>query len=215
MSRGDHEGAKNFVKAATDSSALKEARKETLSDIIDMDMHSIHAVSLVKKESDKVDPYHIYSINDRHLNNKPSFVFKSSTVTCRLALQMQNTGGEKNPMQQQVVYMDGMHGHVNGYVTLTMWVYSPVTLGVLKLATMDAESENSEKIQIFLRNFLKMLRQETKDPNFMWNPCGFMCDENGANKLAIRTVLGQAMIKGQSVANGISEMHKETTTMCS
>ena len=60
MSRGDHEEARHFVKAATDSSALKEARKETLSDVIDMDMHSIHAVSLVKKESGKVDPYHIY-----------------------------------------------------------------------------------------------------------------------------------------------------------
>ena len=34
LSRGDHEGARKFVKAATDSSAIKEARKETLSDII-------------------------------------------------------------------------------------------------------------------------------------------------------------------------------------
>ena len=192
LSRGDHEEARNFVKAATDSSALKEARKETLSDIIDMDMHSIHAVSLVKKESDKVDPYHIYSINDRHLNITSSFVFKSSTVACRLALQMHNMGGLKNPMQEQVVYMDGMHGCVNGYVTLTMWVYSPVTLGVLKLATMDAKSEN---IEIFLSNFLKMLRQESKDPKFMWNPHGFMVDENGTNKLAIMAVFGKAMSK--------------------
>ena len=44
LSRGNHEGAKQFVKAATDKCALKEARKETLSDIIDMDMHSIPAV---------------------------------------------------------------------------------------------------------------------------------------------------------------------------
>ena len=82
-----------------------------------------------KKESDKVYPYHIYSINDRRLNNKLLFVFKSSTVACRLALQMHNTSGIRNPMRQQVVYMDGMHGRVTGFVTLTMWVYSPVTLG--------------------------------------------------------------------------------------
>ena len=157
LSRGDHEGARKFVKAATDSSALKEARKETLSDIIEMDMLSIHAVSLVKKKSDKVDPYHIYSINDRCLNNNPSFVFKSSTDACRLVLQMHNTGGVKKSHAREVVYMDGMHGCVNGYVALTMWVYSPVTLGVLKLATMGVESEN---IQIFLKNFLKMIRQE-------------------------------------------------------
>ena len=50
LSRGDHEGARNFVKAATDTGALRQARKETLEDIIDMDMHSIHAVSMVKKK---------------------------------------------------------------------------------------------------------------------------------------------------------------------
>ena len=194
LSRGDHEGARNFVKAATDTGALREARKETLEDIIDMDMHSIHAMSMVKKESDKVDPYHIYSINDRRLNNKLLFVFKSSTVACRLALQMHNTGGIRNPMQQ-VVYMDMMHGRGSGFVTLTMWVYSPVTLGVLKLATMDVESESSESIQLFLTNFLQMLRQESKEPNYMWNPCGFMCDENAANKLAIRADLDEAMSK--------------------
>ena len=46
---GGHKDARNFVKAATDTGALREARKETLEDIIDMDMHSIHAVSMVKK----------------------------------------------------------------------------------------------------------------------------------------------------------------------
>ena len=29
----------------------------------------------------------------------------------------------------------------------------------------------------------------------MWNPCGYMCDENGANKLAIRAVFGNAISK--------------------
>ena len=80
--------------------------------------------------------------------------------------------------------MDGLHGRVAGFVTLTMWIYSPVTLGVLKLATVDAEFENSENIQIFLNNYLQMLRQEAKDPKYMWNPHGFMCNKNGANKLA-------------------------------
>ena len=58
---------------------------------------------------------------------------------------------------------------------------------------MDAESESSESIQLFLKIFLQLLRQESKDPNYMWNPCGFMCDKNGANKLAIRAVLGEAI----------------------
>ena len=88
-----------------------------------------------------------------------------------------------------------MHGRVTGFVTLTMWVYNRVTLGVLKLATMDVESEISESIQLFLTNFLQMLRQESKEANYMWNPRGFMCDENAANKLAIRAVLGEAMSK--------------------
>ena len=41
--------------------------------------------------------------------------------------------------------------------------------------------------------FLQMLRQEAKDPKYMWNPCGFICNKNGANKLAIRADLGETM----------------------
>ena len=75
LSRGD---AQSFVKAHTDKQALKEAHKETMHDLIGLDMHSISAVGTVKKHTEKVDPCHIFQINDRNMNNESSIVFKSS-----------------------------------------------------------------------------------------------------------------------------------------
>ena len=137
LSRGDAKSAQNFVKACTDKQALNEARKETMQDLIGLDMHSINAVSIVKKDTDKVDPYHIFQINDRKMNNESSMVFKSSQIAAQLAVEMHNDGHSQktnmpiNPMKEQVAYLDGMHSRVHGYVTLTLWVYSPVTLGVM------------------------------------------------------------------------------------
>ena len=195
--RGDARSAQNFVKACTDKQALNEVRKETMEDVIGLDMHSINAVAIVKKETDKVDPYHIFQINDRKMNNESSMVFKSSQVAAQLAIEMHNDSHSQNrnipfnPMKDQVAYLDGMHSRVHGYVTLTLWVYSPVTLGVMQLAIMECEKEDANNISMFLYTFNKMLKQHTNIPDFTWNPRGFMCDENGANKIAIKRVLGE------------------------
>ena len=201
LSRGDAKSAQNFVKACTDKQALNEARKETMQDLIGLNMHSINAVSIVKKDTDKVDPYHIFQINDRKMNNESSMVFKSSQIAAQLAVEMHNDGHSQktnmpiNPMKEQVAYLDGMHSRVHGYVTLTLWVYSPVTLGVMRLAIMECEKENADNISMFLHTFNKMLKQHTNNPDFTWNPRGFMCDENGANKIAIKRVLGESIAK--------------------
>ena len=134
LSRGDAQSAQSFVKACTDKEALKEVHKETMQDLIGLDMHSINAVATVKKHTDKVDPFHIFQINDRNMNNESSIVFKSSKVAAQVAVQIHNTGQNNIPvnlMKEQVAYLDGMHSRVQGYVTLTLWVYSPVTLGVM------------------------------------------------------------------------------------
>ena len=95
LSRGDAKSAQNFVKACTDKQALNEARKGTMQDLIGLDMHSINAVSIVKKDMDKVDPYHIFQINDRKMNNESSMVFKSSQIAAQLAVEMHNDGHSK------------------------------------------------------------------------------------------------------------------------
>ena len=73
------------------------------------DMHSLSAVGIIKKKSDSFDKYHIYKINDRALNSRPSFVFKSSKAACDVALEMHYDPKSKNPLQQQVEFLDGLH----------------------------------------------------------------------------------------------------------
>ena len=159
------------------------------------DMHSLSAVGILKKNSDSFDKYHIYRINDRALNSSPSFVFKSSKAACDLALEMHYDPKSKNPLQQQVAFLVGLHSYVKNYITLTMWVYNPVTVGLFRLAVMEAESEDTMNIKTFLRTFNDMLCKHSGNPDLVWHPSGFMRDENGANKIAIGNVFGESMHK--------------------
>ena len=63
------------------------------------------------------------------------------------------------------------------------------------LACVDCESENTENVALFLKLFNVILCKVKKDPLFIWSLRGIMVDENGANKNAIRQVLGDKMAK--------------------
>ena len=60
---------------------------------------------------------------------------------------------------------------------------------------MECESKNTENVALFLKLFNEILHKLKKDPTFIWSPRGIMVDENGANKNAIRQVLGDEMAK--------------------
>ena len=94
-----------------------------------------------------------------------------------------------------VAHMDGLHSHAKGLVTLTLWVTNSVLLITQCLACMDCESKNMENVALFLKLFNEILRKVKKDSTFIWSPQGIMVDENGANKNAIRQVLGDEMAK--------------------
>ena len=55
---------------------------------------------------------------------------------------------------------------------------------------MECECENTECIAMFLDLFNKALQNKTGNPQYKFNPAGFMVDENGANFNAIERVLG-------------------------
>ena len=153
MEHGEFENAQKFVSSCTDQKILNEIRKEALDGIMSHDMHSLSAVGILKKNLDSFDKYHIYRINDRALNSSPSFVFKSSKAACDVALEMHYDPKSKHPLQQQVAFLDGLHSHVKNYITLTMWVYNPVTVGFFRLAVMEVESEDTMNITNFFENF--------------------------------------------------------------
>ena len=77
----------------------------------------------------------------------------------------------KNPLQQQVAFLDGLHSCVKINITLTMWVYNPVTVGLFRLAVMEAEREDTMNITTFLRTFNDMLRKHSGNPDLV---CGIL-----------------------------------------
>ena len=71
-------------------------------------MNSFDALAVVKRSMDKKDPYYIYKICNGLMTNESDYVFKSSRVAAKLALDM-DIDGERNPMQEQNAYFDTAH----------------------------------------------------------------------------------------------------------
>ena len=101
-------------------------------------------------------------------SSQPSYVFKSSKAACEVVLEMHFDKSSKIPLQQQVAFLDGLHSHVKNYITFTLWVYNPVTMALFRLATIEAESEDTPNITTFLHVFNDMLHEESGKPNFLW-----------------------------------------------
>ena len=58
--------------------------------------HSIDAVATVKTQ-DRFDQLHIYEVNDRKMNNQPSYVFESLLPMAKISLLMDQDNEEKMP----------------------------------------------------------------------------------------------------------------------
>ena len=56
----------------------------------------------------------------------------------------------QTPFRDLVAHMDGLHSHVMGFVTLTLWVKNPVSLIMHRLACMECESEDTTNVIHFL-----------------------------------------------------------------
>ena len=157
-----------------------------------MDHHSVHAVAIIKNKIDTVDPFYIYKINDRKWNGSGTYIFKSSQTVAEIGLAMDRTA-RQTPFRDLVAHMDGLHSCVKGFVTLTLWVNNPVSLIMHRLACMECESEDTTNVIHFLTLYSEILQTVKGNSSFVWSPRGIMTDENGANKNAVRAVLGQAM----------------------
>ena len=78
------------------------------------------SVGIIKQKQDEEDPLHIFKINDKKLNGKPPFIFKSSTLMAHIALLMDQNNKMRTPFQDAVAFMDGLHSRVVYYTTLTL-----------------------------------------------------------------------------------------------
>ena len=92
---------------------------------------------------------------------------------------------------EEYAYLDRMHTRVKGYVTLALWTYHPGLHNVMRLASMECECENTKCIAMFLDLFNKAFQKKTGNPQYKFNPAGFMVNENGTNFNTIESVLGK------------------------
>ena len=151
----------------------------------------------LKAAADKKDQYHMYKINCRSMSGEPSYVFKTLETAAHIALKMDPTisTGSKSEEVEEEAYLDGMHSRVKGYKSLSLWTYHPGMKRVIHLAAMEAEKEDTESLTLFLNLFNKVLSQVSGIVNYKFNPVGMMCDEAGANFLAIEAALGSEFLQ--------------------
>ena len=145
--------------------------------------------------TDTSDPYLIYRINDAYFNDQDDMVFKTSRRMHNIGLSMDQNAATKSPLQEEIAYFDGMHSRCKNWKTLTLWVYHPVTRRLMKFATMETKAELSTICALFWKMWNKALGKVKGDPNFTYNPKGFMTDEVGANANGILQVYGHDAIR--------------------
>ena len=167
LSRGDHRLSQLFIRIyMKNRSIYEQALKEVHQETIGLDWLSINAVVKLKWGQDSVNPYHIYKVNYKKWNSRPTFVMKSSRLSTETALKM-DTRNKKTALTECVVFMDGLHSHVKDYITLTLWVENPIIEKTQRLASMECLTEDTENVTIFLQNFLDILHEVKNDPQYM------------------------------------------------
>ena len=118
LQRGEPQMAREFIVTMMDNDTCNQAKKEIMEEIIGVERHSINAVGIIKQKQDEEDPLHTFKIDDKKLNGKPSFIFKSSTLMARIALLMDQNNKVKTPFQDALAFMDGLPSRVVNDTTL-------------------------------------------------------------------------------------------------
>lgn len=196
IKKGEPEKAILGIKLAQDRELVKELKNEFSLSSTEGDPNSFQAVADLRDELKPYDPFYIYKINNGSLNDQPSFVFKTSTYAGNMAIEMDYTDeSNTSVLKEECVYVDAMHSRVEGYKTLTAWVYNPIVLKVMRLATMEVERENTESLVLFFRLFNEVLRKIKGQDDYKFNPCQFFVDEAGSNMNAIQRVFGSEALR--------------------
>ena len=155
--------------------------------------HNFEAVAHFKQYCDAKDPFYIYKINDTRGNpDRSSFVFKTSTLKAKIAMNMDMD--KEHFLAQEFCFFDGKHKRAKGYVTLTASVYHPLLRRQIPLATMEAVSENTENVTLFWELFNEVLEKVSSGATTKFNPIGWCTDMAGSNLSAIRKVFGDGAV---------------------
>ncbi len=190
----DVDGAIVSAELFADLAQVSQAQKEVVQSSCGVaDSHSIDALVAVKRKTDAMDKFLIYQFGIQGMNvvhsESEDYVFKTLLQTLQIGLRMDIDKDERNPMQEELVFIDGKYGRVQGFVSLGMWTYHPASRCVIRLASMEVRTEKTRSIALFLNLFNKAL-SDVVGELYLFNPGGIVCDNAGAMENAVRNVLG-------------------------
>ena len=183
------EKIKQVLSTFNDRRGIRDAKK--MEQATNNEIHSLSAVAELEQFFDPFDKYYIYQINDGAMNDKPSYVFKCSKEMAQLMLKMDQNNDESHPLQDEVVYFDGMHKRCAGYKTLTLWVLQMVMRRLTRLATMEVKREDTTCCSLFWQILNNTLSEVKNQQGYKFNPKMFIVDEAGAVAAGIRNVFGE------------------------
>ena len=189
ISKGDPEKARSVASTWTDLRTAKNLMNQQ-DEFKGEDHNSYDAVAIVKKAFDPMDEFLIYRINNGYMNNGADYVFKSSKVCAEIAIEMDIHAEAGSLFHLENAYFDCTHTRVYGFKTMGLWTYHPTMRKIVRLASMELRSENTESIRICLQLFNEILEKVTGKEGYKFNPRTFVCDENSANYKAVKEVYG-------------------------
>ena len=190
ISKGDPEKARAVASTWTDLRTAKNVMNQQ-DEFLGEDHNSYDAVAIVKKAFDPMDEFLIYRINNGYMNNGADYVFKSSRVCAEIAIEMDHADEDSPSLfQLENAYFDCTHTRVYGFKTMGLWTYHPTMRKIVRLASMELRSENTQSIKICLQLFNEILEKVTGKEGYKFNPRTFLCDENSANYKAVKEIYG-------------------------
>ena len=97
-------------------------------------------------------------------------------------------------LSKEYCFVDGKHGRVNEFVTLTSTIYHPLLKSQIILATMDCKYEDTN----YVERFWHIFNSAYKEANVTiekFNPTGWCSDMADANFNALQKIYGEHVVK--------------------
>ena len=98
-------------------------------------------------------------------------------------------------MKGSYCYADGTFKRCTGFVTISVYVYVDMLRKIVKLCTMECESESEQNWTILWTNFNAVLREVSGDDHYKFCPTGYCFDEAGGMWSSLRKVFGPEEVK--------------------
>ena len=179
----DYESVADKASKLMDRSALNRAK------LVKNDSEVSDLLNLKEKYS-KNDKFLLYKMNDRALNNNPTFIFKTSLTALEIASQLNRESNHF--LSSCYVYFNANEKRTKNMTVFTLSVYHPLLQKQIPLATIDCEKEDCINAKNFFATWNEALSEFQEGLTF--DSTGVILDERGSNWNAIKEIYGEEFL---------------------